>query len=142
MIWAIIGLVHRCCFFWALGLWECYEIFLETYVQQLSCVLHDFPKAAEKSTVFTSRDLVFSSLGGLPLPYEAAMLVGLLVEVAETATIVVVAVQAVMVVMVVVAVEPPFPIYAETILYQYSSYMSLRYHQGLTPVQADPEIAN
>ncbi|MQL74005.1 hypothetical protein Taro_006363 [Colocasia esculenta] len=66
MIWAIIGLFHHCCFFWALGLWECYEIFLETYVQQLSCVLPEvgvsplpptFPKAAEKSTVFTSRDL-------------------------------------------------------------------------------------
>ncbi|MQM01848.1 hypothetical protein Taro_034599, partial [Colocasia esculenta] len=31
-----------------------------------------FLRAAEKSTVFTSRDPVFSSLGDLPLPYEAA----------------------------------------------------------------------
>ncbi|MQM22646.1 hypothetical protein Taro_055701, partial [Colocasia esculenta] len=33
-------------------------------------------------------------------------------------------------------------VYAEIVLYRYNSYMPLRYLQGLTPVQADPKIAN
>ncbi|MQL92387.1 hypothetical protein Taro_025012 [Colocasia esculenta] len=33
-------------------------------------------------------------------------------------------------------------VYAETVLYLYNNYMPLRYHLGLTPVQADLEIAH
>ncbi|MQL98007.1 hypothetical protein Taro_030707, partial [Colocasia esculenta] len=78
MIWAIIGLVHHCCFFWALGLWECYEIFLETYVQQLSGVLPKagvsllppaFFRAAEKSTAVLVVIAVVAA--ALPFPIVA-----------------------------------------------------------------------
>ncbi|MQL74971.1 hypothetical protein Taro_007319 [Colocasia esculenta] len=75
-----------------------------------------FPRVAEKSTTFTSRDLVLcmeylaANFPGLvPL---WAMLAGLLAEVAEVAISVVPVLEAVLVVIVVVAVAPPFPIVA------------------------------
>ncbi|MQM03475.1 hypothetical protein Taro_036261 [Colocasia esculenta] len=47
------------------------RVYLVTREAGVSPLPPAFFRAAEKSTVFTSRDLVFSSLGDLPLPYEA-----------------------------------------------------------------------